>query len=132
MSSKQNSGYDSSDLELMRNFIPESDKMNIESVLKETKSFFEKDSRLLLLGGKSKIKMTKFDSQLISNKFSKNIEIGKQLIKVNSNSLVIIYKNLLSDMRIYYNNEYTTFLEKHELDVKNNLVLLPLYPVLVY
>ena len=35
-------------------------------------------------------------------------------------------------MRIYYNNEYIAFLERHDLDIKNNLILLPLYPILIY
>ena len=77
------------------------------------------------------MKMTKYDTQLISNKFSKNIVLDEQATKKNSNSLVIIYKNLISDMRIYYNQEYNNFLESHHLDVKSNLVLLPLYPVLI-
>jgi hypothetical protein len=46
----------------MKNFLPESDNKNTEELLRETKQFFDKDSRLLLLGGKSKSKMTKHET----------------------------------------------------------------------
>ena len=69
---------------------------------------------------------------MISIKYQRNIDLGDGNSKKNSNSLVLIYKNLLSDMRIYFNDEFTTFLENHQLDVKNNLVILPLYPILIY
>jgi hypothetical protein len=35
-------------------------------------------------------------------------------------------------MRIHFNNEFTAFLEEHQLDVKNNLVIIPLYPILIH
>ena len=43
-----------------------------------------------------------------------------------------IYKNVVNDIRIYFNEQYYLFLERHEIDVKNNLVQLPLYPILLH
>jgi hypothetical protein len=43
-----------------------------------------------------------------------------------------IYKNIINDIRIYYNNQYYSFLEENGIDIKNSLVQLPLFPLLVY
>ena len=42
-----------------------------------------------------------------------------------------IYKNFLSDIKIYYNDQYSLFLNRLRLDANNSLVEVALFPIIV-
>jgi len=54
-----NIGYDSSDEELMKNFIPDSGSKSMDSLLEQSKNIFNNESTLLALGSNSSMKLTK-------------------------------------------------------------------------
>ena len=63
-----------------------------------------------MLGSKPIKKISKKLMHKITGNFSRNIELNDLVERRNSNQLVKIYKNLVSDIRIYYNTRYQAFL----------------------
>jgi hypothetical protein len=70
---------------------------------------------------------------MITKQFSENIrvQVEEGVIRKNRNDVMNIYKNFLSDIKIYYNEQYIDFLESHQLDPNNSLINLPLFPIIV-
>ena len=85
-----------------------------------------------MIGGQSKTNITKTEILQITAVFSNNIFFGSQNEKNGrGNKCVNIYKNLLSDIRIFFNNQYNNFLKTKDINTGHNLVQLPLYPILI-
>jgi hypothetical protein len=75
-----------------------------------------------MLGSKPYKKISKKLMHKITSKYSKHIILNDFVERRNSNQLVKIYKNLISDIRIHYNNKFSAFLHQHGLDPKNQIV----------
>ena len=94
----------------MYEFFPDSAKKSMPELIKESKELFHSESRLLMLGSKPYKKISKKLMHKITSKYSKNIILNDFVERRNSNQLVKIYKNLISDIRIHYNNKFMAFL----------------------
>ena len=70
---------------------------------------------------------------MITNQFSENIRVQEDdgVNRKNRNDVANIYKNFLSDIKIYYNEKYIEFLDSLQLDPNNSLINLPLFPIIV-
>ena len=71
-----------------------------------------------------KTKSNKSEVLMITKMFSLNIRTNMEgsMMHKNRNDVMNIYKNFISDMKIYYNDEYTNFLNGLQLDPNNSLI----------
>ena len=84
-------------------------------------------------GSQSKTKSNKSEVLYITKMFSENIRFDSEerITRKNRNDVMNIYKNFLSDIKIYYNEQYIKFLNELQLDPNNSLIQLPLFPVIM-
>ena len=112
--------FNSSDNQLLDEFYRDDGKKDIQELLNSSKTKFQEDGRLLKIGGESKTKLSRAQITQITQLFSHNINFDPS--NEQSNKIVNIYKNLLNDIKIYFNNEYNTFLKDHKINAYHDLV----------
>ena len=75
---------------------------------------------MLKIGGESKTRLSRAQITKITMLFSHKINFDSS--NEQSNKVVNIYKNILNDIKIYFNNDYNQFLKDNKINAYHDLV----------
>ena len=87
------------------------------------------ENRLFTLAGEQCTEKTRAEILQIATKFGQGIELDQ--VNGKQKKTIGIYKNLLRDFRIYFNEQYCEFLALHSLKKGENLINSAYFPILM-